>query len=235
MPNVQDLQETRQLARHLAGKPYVWGGVGPGGSDCSGFMSILINSLHGKQNVYVRLFATGSLPSVAPHIGLQSGMGDGNDFNLGVRYPSESGSGIGHVAGTLGGLNVESRGGRGVLAGSAARGANSVLFLHHFHLTVDGAARLGTLAPAPPQLVRPYPGHLHSRKRPDDGHVVVIQQRLNQIAGPRGHDVLGHKPLATDGDFGPNTEKVVKVFQQHRGLTDDGEVGPRTWTRLFHR
>jgi peptidoglycan hydrolase-like protein with peptidoglycan-binding domain len=235
VPDEQDLRNAQELARQLAGKPYIWGGAGPRGCDCSGFMSILINRLQRKRDVYVRLFATGSLAGVAPRIGLRPGLGDANDFSLGVRFPSESRSGIGHVAGTLGGLNVESRGGRGVLAGSAARGANSVLFLHHFHLSVD-SVRLGALSVAPPrQLLRPYPGHLHSRTTPDDGHVDLIQERLNQIAGRRGHDVLGHKPLAVDGDFGPDTEKVVKVFQRHRGLDPDGEVGPRTWARMFRR
>lgn len=235
MPDEQDLRRTQKLAHELAGKPYVWGGVGPRGSDCSGFMSIMINSLHGKQNVFVRLFATGNLPNVAPRIGLLPGLGDTNDFNLGVRYPSESRSGIGHVAGTLGGLNVESRGGRGTLAGSAARGANSALFLHHFHLAVD-SARLGTLATmAPQRLLRPYPGHMHGRKERNDDHVRLIQQRLNQVAGPAGHGVLGGKPLREDGEFGGDTEKVVKVFQRHRGLEDDGVVGPKSWTRLFHR
>jgi hypothetical protein len=235
VPDEHDLRSAQALARELTGKPYVWGGVGPRGCDCSGFMSILYNQLQRKQNVYVRVFATGSLAAAAPHLGLRPGLGDGNDFSLGVRYPSESSSGIGHVAGTLGGLNVESRGHRGVLTGSAARGANNVLFRHHFHLPVD-SARLGTLpVAAPQQLLRPYPGHIHSRKAGVDGHVRLIQQRLNDIAGRGGHDVLGHKPLATDGEFGGNTEKVVKVFQQHRGLKADGEVGPRTWTRLFHR
>ena len=114
MPDRDDLVRAQRLAHELAGEPYVWGGVGPRGCDCSGFMSILLNSLQGRSNVFVRLFATGSLPRVAPRLGLRPGLGDGNDFNLGVRFPSESSRGIGHVAGTLGGLNVESRGGRGV-------------------------------------------------------------------------------------------------------------------------
>jgi Putative peptidoglycan binding domain/NlpC/P60 family len=235
MPDRDDLVRAQRLAHELAGEPYVWGGVGPRGCDCSGFMSILLNSLQGRSNVFVRLFATGSLPRVAPRLGLRPGLGDGNDFNLGVRFPSESSRGIGHVAGTLGGLNVESRGGRGVLAGAAARGATSVLFLHYFHMAVEGT-RVGTLAAAPPQrLLRPYPGHLHRRKAAVHEHVRLIQQRLNEVAGPKGHGVLGGKPLGTDGDFGANTEKVVKVFQRHRGLEDDGVVGPKTWIRLFHR
>jgi peptidoglycan hydrolase-like protein with peptidoglycan-binding domain len=59
-----------------------------------------------------------------------------------------------------------------------------------------------------------------------------LQRRLNKIAGRRGHGVLGGKPLATDGVFGALTEKVVKVFQDHRGLATDGVVGPKTWAKL---
>src|SRR5690606_27146152 len=35
------VQRALRYARAQAGKPYVWGGVGPGGFDCSGFMSAL--------------------------------------------------------------------------------------------------------------------------------------------------------------------------------------------------
>lgn len=53
-------------------------------------------------------------------------------MQIGIVYPQEMKSGIGHVACTLGGVNYESRGGKGVLKGSAARGATSPLFRHHF-------------------------------------------------------------------------------------------------------
>jgi hypothetical protein len=59
-----------------------------------------------------------------------------------------------------------------------------------------------------------------------------LQRRLNQIAGAGGHQVLGGRPLATDGQFGELTEKVVKVFQAHRDLEAKGIVGPKTWALL---
>ena len=40
-------------------------------------------------------------------------------------------------------------------------------------------------------------------------------------------------PDGADGDFGPNTERAVKEFQQGHGLDQDGEVGPATWAALI--
>ena len=102
-------------AKSQAGKPYVWGGVGPGGYDCSGFMSAIVNVIRG-QNPHRRLFATGSMPG-----GLFA-KGPGR-FNVGWFKGNP-----GHTAGTLNGVNVESRGGRGVVVGAGARGARDGLF-----------------------------------------------------------------------------------------------------------
>lgn len=39
--------------------------------------------------------------------------------------------------------------------------------------------------------------------------------------------------ISVDGDFGPNTEKVVKQFQAEKGLVADGVIGPKTWKAIF--
>lgn len=58
--------------------------------------------------------------------------------------------------------------------------------------------------------------------------------------GSKGQDVielqtklqkLGY-PIKIDGDFGPKTENVVKLFQRNKGLVVDGIVGPKTLSEL---
>jgi hypothetical protein len=38
--------------------------------------------------------------------------------------------------------------------------------------------------------------------------------------------------ISVDGNFGPNTEKAVKLWQKQNGLLDDGIVGPITWNTM---
>lgn len=103
------------FAAGQVGKPYGWGSVGPGAYDCSGFMSAITNYIRGK-NPYSRVGATGNFP----WSGFERGAGL---FSIG----SVKGN-PGHMAGTLMGVNVESRGGDGVVVGSGARGASNSLF-----------------------------------------------------------------------------------------------------------
>lgn len=54
--------------------------------------------------------------------------------------------------------------------------------------------------------------------------------------GSKGEDVkkLQEKlGLNSDGNFGPNTEKVVKEWQTKNALKADGVVGDATWSKLF--
>ena len=52
-------------------------------------------------------------------------------------------------------------------------------------------------------------------------------KELQELLTAAGHDT------STDGVFGPATEKTVKEFQQKRGLTSDGIVGPATISALL--
>jgi peptidoglycan hydrolase-like protein with peptidoglycan-binding domain len=45
-------------------------------------------------------------------------------------------------------------------------------------------------------------------------------------------NALGYNTGAVDGQFGAQTESAVKHFQQDRGLTVDGIVGPITWLNI---
>jgi peptidoglycan hydrolase-like protein with peptidoglycan-binding domain len=56
------------------------------------------------------------------------------------------------------------------------------------------------------------------------GHQVKeLQRKLNKILGTFA---------AVDGDFGMNTEKVVRQFQKKYNLKDDGIVGNYTWKNI---
>jgi cell wall-associated NlpC family hydrolase len=122
-------------ARSQAGKPYIWGGVGPRGYDCSGFMSAIANVIRGL-SPFRRLGSTGTFPWP----GFVRGMGN---FSIGSFRGSP-----GHMAGTLNGVNVESRGGQGVVVGPGARGARNGLFGGNvWHL--KGYARGGAIGGDP--------------------------------------------------------------------------------------
>lgn len=127
------MKKAQDWARAQVGKPYIWGGVGPAGYDCSGFMSAITNVLTGR-NPHHRLFATGSFSKNRGAAGFQPGLKSA--FSIGVS--PNTGSGIGHTAGTLGGMNVESYGHHGPAVGSGARGATDSLFPWKFYLPMAG-------------------------------------------------------------------------------------------------
>ena len=75
-----------------------------------------------------------------------------------------------------------------------------------------------------------FPGHVIGLRDSDTQDVRLIQKRLNK---------LGCGPIGEDGDFGPQTQEAVELFQtrsaDHFGLPldVDGRVGPLTWASLF--
>jgi TP901 family phage tail tape measure protein len=122
------------FARSQVGKPYRWASAGPGGYDCSGFMAAIANVVQGKRP-YVRRFSTGQAAGGPKTVGGFT-RGKSSAFRIGIN-PTR-GSKIGHTAGTINGVNVESAGGVGVRVGKSARGANSGMFPLHYGLAKGG-------------------------------------------------------------------------------------------------
>ncbi|MEU3826445.1 phage tail tape measure protein [Streptomyces sp. NPDC029080] len=106
-------------ARTQNGKPYQWGGNGDPSWDCSGFMSAIESVIRGQKPH--RRWATGAFAGSTAPAGWVRGAR--SPFMIGI-----TNAGVGHTAGTLNGVNVESRGGDGVIVGSRARGYNASLF-----------------------------------------------------------------------------------------------------------
>ncbi|MEU7814133.1 NlpC/P60 family protein [Pseudonocardia sp. NPDC049154] len=113
-----------EWARGEVGKPYIWGGVGPAGYDCSGFMSAVMNVMNGLPP-HSRVGSTSNFPWPGGIPGPGPGLTIGSTKN--------AGGGIGHMAGSIMGVNIESRGGRGVIVGPEARSPMDRLFNEIFH------------------------------------------------------------------------------------------------------
>ncbi|CAL9592057.1 hypothetical protein SUDANB1_05245 [Streptomyces sp. enrichment culture] len=127
-------------ARTQNGKRYQWGGNGNPSWDCSGFVSAIESVIRGQKPH--RRWATGAF----------SGRTAPPGWVLNRRSPYMIGitnAGVGHTAGTINGVNVESRGGDGVVVGSRARSYKSSLFTHRYGFTgyaAGGRPRPGEVA-----------------------------------------------------------------------------------------
>jgi hypothetical protein len=107
-------------AKSQAGLPYQWAGAGDPSWDCSGFMSGISKAIIG-QNPRGRLWSTFDFQGNSAPAGWAHNVP--SPFQIGI-----TNEGVGHTAGTLAGVNVESSGGAGVHYGPSARGAHNSLF-----------------------------------------------------------------------------------------------------------
>ncbi|MGW9245721.1 hypothetical protein [Streptomyces badius] len=110
-------------ARTQHGKPYQWGGNGNPSWDCSGLVSAIESVIRGQKPH--RRWATGAFSGKTAPSGWQ--LGGKSPYMIGI-----TNAGVGHTAGTVNGVNVESRGGDGVVIGSRARSYKDGLFTHQY-------------------------------------------------------------------------------------------------------
>ncbi|MFI6986022.1 transglycosylase SLT domain-containing protein [Embleya sp. NPDC050154] len=126
-------------AQTQAGKPYQWGGSGNPSWDCSGFMAAIEEVILGRapRRKWTTFDFDGSRAPAGWKQNLQA------PFMIGI-----TNNGVGHTAGTLGGVNVESRGGDGVIVGPRARGWNDPMFGMHYGLVASAGGGGGGAMPS---------------------------------------------------------------------------------------
>ena len=191
------VQRALRFARSQAGKPYVWGGVGPAGYDCSGLISAITNVIKGRYP-YRRLFTTFSFTGATNGpAGFVRNLRSG--FMVGI-----TNAGVGHMAGTLGGVNVESRGSRGVVVGPAARGANSSLFTMRYGLRFDKG---GVMPPG-------YGAFYNGTRKPE---YVFTDRQIRALAGTTVQVTVNVPPVAHPHEVGKAVYEVLEPYMSRSG------------------
>ncbi|MDX3044061.1 replication protein, partial [Streptomyces caniscabiei] len=118
-------------ARTQNGKPYQWGGNGDPSWDCSGLVSAIESVIRGQKPH--RRWATGAFSGATAPSGWV--LNKKSPYQIGI-----TNAGVGHTAGTINGVNVESRGGDGVVIGSRARSYRDSMFTHRYGFAAKGYA-----------------------------------------------------------------------------------------------
>lgn len=114
------VQKALSWAKTQHGLPYQWGGNGNPSWDCSGFMSAIESVIRGERPH--RRWATGAFVGNNGPGGWVRNLN--SPFMIGI-----TNAGVGHTAGTIAGVNVESRGGGdGVIVGKRARSYKDSMF-----------------------------------------------------------------------------------------------------------
>ena len=142
------MQRASEMASFMRGKPYVWGGNGLDGTDCSGMVMYVVDAYMGK-SFSGRTGGTGGMASSIPAKGgiivADPSQAPPGTLRVGWR---DDGAGNGHTAGTLpDGRNFESSTfGQPIKVGDGASGYNASQFTHWAYFPAPGYASGGLLA-----------------------------------------------------------------------------------------
>lgn len=195
-------------------------------ADCSGLFSWAFKQLggtmyHGSNTMYLKWCADkGELKN-----GKRT---DGKTIKPGTAVFIWNGKTYSHVGLYIGdGLVIEAQ---GTIAGVVQRKVTANKWTHWGELNgVDYGSISSSMpvsAPSEQTKDKSSSDDLPTLKKGAKGeYVTLLQTKLNQ----KGYD-LGK--WGADGDFGSQTEKAVREFQQDHDLTVDGIVGPATWAKL---
>ncbi len=225
------------IANARDNKPYTYGGVWiPDNvwatTDCSGIVTHILDALiNGNRMTWSR---HGLSTEAYRYVGGPGSMGPFGTIRVGSpRYiPADAALRIGlvhgpgggtnsHMACTLGGVAIESSGTNGQQVGPPARGYDHPLFRDWFYLPgpiIDDGSPGMPPSPTPGGIVYLQMGSTGQKVR-------ALQTRLNR-------DYPLYSGLEVDGEFGPQTDMVVREFQRRAGLVVDGIAGPATLTAL---
>jgi hypothetical protein len=174
------IQTALKWAKTQNGLPYQWAGNGNPSWDCSGFMSAIESVIRGQKPH--RRWATGAFSGkTAPPGWVLHG---NSPFKIGI-----TNKGVGHTAGTLGKVNVESRGGDGVVVGKRARGYNSSLFNSWYGFKPGSYDSGGYLQPG---INLAYNG----TGRPEPVFTTTQANALTSLAARSGQQQLGDLHVA---------------------------------------
>ena len=192
-------------ARTQAGKKYQWGGNGNPSWDCSGFVSAIESVIRGEKPH--RRWATGAFSGATAPAGWV--LGKRSPYMIGI-----TNAGVGHTAGTVNGVNVESRGGDGVVVGSRARSYKSSLFTHQYGYA--GKYDQGGLLP--PGLSAIYNG----TSKPE---AVLTGGQFNSLAGAAGIGAAVVRTMTRNLDSSGSAPRPRTTVTAPRGQSPAPETG----------